>query len=167
MTRYFSYIIYFLLITFVLSGCYSFKGISIAPDTETFQVETFGVNVANAPAAIDQRFVEKLRNKIRSETRLSQNDNKPDIQFSGAITRYAVTSEAPTADQVSAINRLEIEVEVTYTNRLHKEKNWTQKFSFFNDYESTQTLNEVEDQLIENIFDELTERIFNKAFTDW
>ncbi len=154
-------------ILLIPAGCYSFKGISISPDTETFQVNSFDVKVANAPAAIDQRFVEGLRNKIRSETRLSQNANRPDIEFSGSIVRYDVTSEAPTADQTSAINRLEIEVEVKYVNHLHEDKNWTQRFSFFNNYESTQSLSEVQDQLIENIFDELTERIFNKAFTDW
>ena len=47
------YIIFVLLIG-LISGCYSFKGISIPPEAESFYVKDFVLRANNAPAQIDQ-----------------------------------------------------------------------------------------------------------------
>ena len=39
--------------------------------------------------------------------------------------------------------------------------------SFFSDFESSQNLADVQDELIEAIFEQITEDIFNRAFSDW
>ena len=164
-------VIFFCLIIFSISilfqACYSFKGISIPPDVETFYVETFQNRASNAPADLPQRFSEELRLKINNSSRLNYSENDPHIEFSGAINSFNVRSVAPREGNQLAFNRLEIRVQVEYINNNNEDDNWSQSFSFFQDFDSSQDLTSVQDQLIEEIFEQLTEDIFNKSFTNW
>lgn len=150
-----------------LYSCYSFKGISIPPDIKTFQVETFSVRAINAPANIEVQFSEALRNKILVESRLKQDNNNPDIVFSGELNRYDISAEAPKEGNIVALNKLEISVKVDYQNNKDEKDKWSKTFSFFQTYDSSLDLQLVENQLIRVIFEQLTERIFNDAFTKW
>ncbi len=167
--RLIKYITYTILIG-LLSGCYSFKGISIPPEANTFYVKDFALRANNAPAQIDQLWSEALREKIRNESRLTYNEQTPDIEFEGSITTYSVQGTAPQEGNTVALNKLTIGVSVTYTNNAgtgSKDDEWTQNFSFFKDFDATLDLNSVEEGFIEEIFEQLTENVFNKAFTNW
>jgi hypothetical protein len=155
------------MITVMQCSCYSFKGISIPPEIKTFQVENFTQKALNAPADIEVQFSEALRAKILNESRLKQNVNNPDIEFSGSVVRYDVTSEAPREGNTVALNKLEIAVQVEYKNLQNEEDKWSKSFSFFQTYDSTSDLTAIEDQLIRVIFEQITERVFNDAFTTW
>jgi len=155
----------FLLITF--TACYSLKGISIPSDVNTFYVEDFTINARNAPSDINQVFAEALRLKVRNESRLQYSEIDPDIIFSGSVVSFRVNSVAPTEGNTTALNRLEIKIKVDYENVKNEEDLWTQNFSFFQDFDSTQDLLSIQDDLIDNIFRQLTEDVFNKAFTNW
>lgn len=160
----------FTLLIGLLSGCYSFKGISIPPEAKTFYVKDFVLRANNAPAQIDQLWSEALREKIRNESRLTYNQQSPDIEFEGSITSYKVVGTAPQAGNTVSLNKLTIGVSVTYTNNAGdggKDDEWTQTFSFFKDFDATLDLNSVEEGFIEEIFEQLTENVFNKAFTNW
>ena len=164
-----NYITFTLLIS-LLSGCYSFKGISIPPAAESFYVKDFILRANNAPAQIDQLWSEALREKIRNESRLTYNEQSPDIEFEGSITSYKVVGTAPQAGNTVSLNKLTIGISVTYTNNAGgggKDDEWTQNFSFFKDFDATLDLNSVEEGFIEEIFEQLTENVFNKAFTNW
>ena len=163
------YIIFALLIG-LISGCYSFKGISIPPEAESFYVKDFVLRANNAPAQIDQLWSEALREKIRNESRLTYNEKSPDIEFEGSIISYKVIGTAPQAGNTVSLNKLTIGVNVTYINNAGdgtKDNEWTQSFSFFKDFDATLDLNSVEEGFIEEIFEQLTENVFNKAFTNW
>jgi len=167
--------IYRLLAILVLGSflsCYSFKGTTISPDVKTFYVGNFRNNAPNAPAEIGQLFSDKLTDKVLRESRLSYSDLDMSIEFDGAITGFRVTSVAPTSDANtgvvgSSLNRLQINVNVDYINNITEDDSWSQSFSFFQDFESSQDLVSVQDELIETIFEQITEDIFNKAFTNW
>ncbi len=150
------------------SGCfYSLKGISIDPTVKTFVVQNFDLAVSTAPGDINQRFSELLRNKIRNQTRLTYNESSPDIEFSGSISSYTITPENPTGNNSSPFNKLEIGVSVEYIDNNETGKSWKQKFTFFKIYDNTLDLVSVQEGLIDEIFNQLTEDVFNKAFTDW
>ena len=94
------------------------------------------------------------------------------IEFDGAVTEFRVTSVAPTSDAStgligSSLNRLLIGVNVEYINTISEDESWSQKFSFFQDFESSEDLVSVQDELIESIFEQITEDIFNKSFSNW
>ncbi len=155
----------FIFVTF--TGCYSFKGISIAPEVNTFSISTFEVQALNAPPNIDQIFTEDLRNKILNESRLNLTTANADVQFSGAITEYRISPVAARPDEVAERNRLEISVSVNYVSLMNEEDNWTQKFNRFEEYGNDQDLTSIQDNLIQLINDQLVEDIFNKAFNNW
>ncbi len=156
-----------LLFVVSLSSCYSFKGITIPVTVNTFYVNLFDNDAQNVVPNLSLDFTEKLKDKIRSESRLDESNTDPDIEFKGTITQYRVSSEAPTTGETTAFNRLTITIAVEYINNQDEEDNWKQNFSFFNDFPSSQNLLSVQDELIENINDQLVEDIFNKAFTNW
>lgn len=156
-----------LLFLIVFSSCYSFKGIAIPPNVNTFFVENFNNAVPQAPADINQRFSEALRAKIRNESRLTYNEQKPDIEFSGEISGFRLTPEAPQAGNTVALNKLEISVSVSFVNNTDETKNWKKTFSFFRTFESDKDFVSIQDNLISEIFRQLTENIFNDAFTGW
>jgi len=160
-------IAFLLFLITVLSGCYRLKGFSISDELKTFDVEDFRNNTPNAPPTIQQTFTESLREKISRESRLNRDNANPDIKFSGTITRFSVTAVAPERDATTASNRLEIAVNVNYENARDSKDHWTQTFSHFLDFPSNVNLLDVQDDLITQIFDQILEDIFNKAFTNW
>ena len=161
-----------LLITILLLinyGCYSLKGISIDPAAKTFYVNTFENAAPNAPPTISNLVTESLNQKILRETRLNPSEENIDIEFSGKIRSFRVSSVAPQPGELSAFNRLTITYEVSYSNNMEgKEKeNWTKNYTLFSDFSASQNLLDVQDDLIETIHQELMEKIFNDAFTNW
>jgi hypothetical protein len=151
----------------LFSSCYSFKGITIAPDINTYFVGKFEHLALNAPADIHIVFAEALRNKIRNESRLKLSDENADILFEGEITDYSVTAEAPQEGNTVAFNKLNINVKITFSNSKNEKENYTKNFSFFRLFGSDQDLQTVQDALIKDIFEQLTEKIFNETFANW
>ncbi|MEK7256084.1 MAG: LPS assembly lipoprotein LptE, partial [Bacteroidota bacterium] len=80
---------------------------------------------------------------------------------------FDVTAEAPKAGETIGFNRLTISVNVRFVNHKNEKANWNQQFSFFDNFDASQNLLDVQEQLVDNISRELVERIFNKAFTNW
>ncbi len=161
----------FLFLIFVLNlqACYSFKGISIPPEVSSYYISTFENRAGNAPAGIAQLFSESLKDKIRNGSRLKFTEDTPDIEFDGSISSYQVRSMAPTAGNETAFNRLTISINVNFTNTLseNEEEDWTKSFSWFQDFSNDQDLTSNQDEFIETIFNQLTEDVFNHAFTNW
>jgi hypothetical protein len=158
--------IFFLSIAF-LSSCYSFKGISIPNEINTYYVQNFENRAPNAPVEADVQFSEALRNKIRNESKLKLRDIDADITFEGEIVRYDVLSEAPVEGNTIALNKLIIDVQVRYINNRNEKDKYDRVFSFFRTFPGDQDLQTVQAALNKDIFDQLTERIFNDTFTTW
>lgn len=158
---------YTIVVLLLGGGCYSFRGISIPPEAQTFYISELRSRVPGAPADLGQQFSENLKQKFLNQTRLNFVDIDPDIEFSGEITRFAVTSVAPQPGETTAFNRLEIAVRMKYEYHLNEEENWENNFSFFSDFNRDENLLDVQDGLITIIFQQLAEDIFNKAFTNW
>ena len=158
---------YIFMVLLFNSSCYSFKGISIPAEAKTFYISELRSRVPGAPADLGQQFSENLKQKFLNQSRLNFVDIDPDIEFSGEITRFAVTSVAPQPGETTAFNRLEIAVRMKYEYHLDEEDNWENSFSFFRDFDRDENLLDVQDGLITVIFQQLAEDIFNKAFTNW
>lgn len=155
--------------TLFLSGCYSFKGISIDPRVNTFFVQNFENQASNAPPTLALDFTEKLKDKVRSETRLTLKNAEPDVEFSGKVTDFRVVPVAPKPGETVALNRLEIRIKVNYVNNIEAAKGWKAErdFSFFQEFTSDKELLAIQDQLVSDITKQLLEDIFNAAFNDW
>jgi len=148
-------------------SCYSFKGISIDPSINSFYVTIFDNLTNDSPPTLGQDFTEVLRDKIRNESRLRLKDTDPDIDFTGSISGFRVSSEAPEPGQTTSFNRLTITVTVDYINNRNEDNKWNRQFSFFANFDANQNLLDVQEELINSINDQIVEDIFNFSFTDW
>ncbi len=153
--------------TLALWSCYTLKGFSISPETNTYFVKTFEVIAPAAPPVLGQQLTESFKNKVRNQTRLAYNDLDPDVEFVATISDYTVSSEAPQPNATTAFNRLEIGISVEYINHKDEKKNWKQKFSRFASFRSDANLLDIQDQLVKDISALLFDDIFRKAFEDW
>ena len=83
------------------------------------------------------------------------------------MTNYRVTSEAPQAGEATAFNRLTVTVSIEYIYKLDEDESWKQNFTFFSDFASNANLIDVQDELLDDINQQMIEKIFNKAFNNW
>lgn len=153
--------------TIVFSSCYSFRGTSIPPEVSTFFVAPILLESYDVPSNLPVIMAEKLRTKIRNESRLKYTENEPDIEFQGKLTGFRVSPVAPSNNQASQSNRLEITLSVDYIDHKNIKNNWKNNFTFFQDFSSNINFLDVRDVLADKIFDQLAEDIFNRAFSNW
>ena len=168
MTRFLS-IITVLLMSLSLSSCmsYSFTGADTG-DAETFQVNFFQNNADLVEPGIDRAFTISLQDLIQNQTSLSLTNTNGDLIFEGEITQFYVSPMSATAENTAAQSRLTIAVNVRYYNTLEPEKDFEKRFSFYYDYPAGQQLiGSTLDTAIEQIYDRITQDIFNAALTDW
>ncbi len=159
--------VYFFPILLLLNSCYSFKGISIDPETKTFSVALFANNAPQAPPTLAQSFTERLKDKIRTNTRLNLvNEDNAQLQYVGQITGYEPVTVSPQPGQTSAFNQLRISINVELTDTKNEKGSWKQVFTFQADFPGGTALIAVQDQLIKQITDKILEDIFNKSFTE-
>lgn len=164
------YILLILLVTSVLSSCkvkYSLSGATIPPEAKTISVAFFNNNTTLGSPTISQKFTEKLRDVVSSQTNLALMKQNGDLQFEGTIADYNVAPVAIQSTDQAALNRLTVVVNVKYTNKFDATKNFEQAFSRFADFDSQKAISSVENDLLTEINRQLTEDIFNKAFNNW
>jgi hypothetical protein len=153
-----------------LTSCkikYSLDGASIPIEAKTISVTFFANNTTLGSPSISQKFTEKLRDMVSTQTRLALMKQNGDLQFEGAITDYNISPVAIQSTDQAALNRLTITVNVKYTNKFDATKNFEQAFTRFADYKTSSSLSTEEDKLLIEINRQLTEDIFNKAFNNW
>lgn len=163
MRRYFV----FICIAITLNSCYSFRGVSIPSDVKTFYVRQVKLTDFAAPADTPERFMEQFRQKVRSQSSLKWDETDPHIEFDCSITSFRVSNEGNQQGNEVSLNKLTISVKVEYINNNDEEENWNKTFSFGIPFDPAEDLQEVQDGYIEDIFDQISENIFNDAFTNW
>ena len=154
----------------VLISCkvnYGFKGISIPPEAKTISVAFFQNNAAMASPSESQKFTEKMRDMVSSQTNLALTKQNGDLQFEGAIVDYAVSPVAVQSTDQAALNRLTVTINVKYTNSIDQSKSFNQNFQRFYDYSSSKTLSAIESEALDEINRQIAEDIFQKAFNNW
>ena len=155
---------------FAFNSCkvkYSLNGATIPIEAKTVSVAFFANNTTLGTPSISQKFTEKLRDVVSTQTNLSLMKQNGDLQFEGAITDYNVAPVAIQSNDQAANNRLTITVNVKYTNKFDLAKNFEQSFSRFADFKANTSISSQEDVLLTEINRQLTEDIFNRAFNNW
>jgi len=147
-------------------GVYSFTGAAI--EGKTINIHFIENQARNIVPSLSASFTEKLRQRILSQTSLSQvNSETTDYDIAGHITNYDVTVASISGNETSSANRLTISVLIDYKNKLNPKSNFQQNFTRFADFSASKNLQSVENQLIADISDQIVDDIFNKAFVNW
>jgi Lipopolysaccharide-assembly len=167
--------IYFIFINCYLSllicGCkvnYSFSGASVSPDVKTVSIQYFKNNASLAKATLSQSLTESLKDIFTSQTNLGIIPRDGDLNFEGEITSYIpATPVALQSNDIAALSRLTITVNVRFTNAKDSKQKFETTFSRFADYSNSKSFASVEDDLIRQINEQLVQDIFNKAMINW
>jgi hypothetical protein len=160
-------LLFLLITTFESCGIYSFTGASIDPSVKTFNVHFINNQAPLVVPSLSQTFTEALKNKFLTSTNLQLVQEGGDIEFSGAITNYVINPVAAQANETAATNRLTITVNIEFVNHQNEKQNFTSSFSRYSDYNSSSDLTSIQDQLIKEINEQISEDVFNKAFVNW
>ena len=156
-----------LLLSTQSCGIYSFTGADTG-DAESFQVNFFKNQADLVEPGIDRTFTLQLQDLIQNQTSLSLANNNADLIFEGEIIDFYVAPITATAENTAAQNRLTIAVNVRYYNTLEPEKDFERRFSFYYDYPANaQLVGDVLATALDEIYNRLTQDIFNAALTDW
>ncbi len=154
----------------LLSACsvrFTLKGSMVPENIKTFTVQYFENRAPLINPTMSQSFTEALKDRITRESRLVLETKDGDIEFKGTITGYSIRPMAIQADALSAETRLTVTVKVEYRNFKNPKDNWESQFSAYEDYPSERNITDIEGELTNLIIEQLTEDIFNKAFSDW
>lgn len=134
---------------------------------KTFSVDYFKPQTPLASPVVAQLFTEDLKDLIQRQSTLRLVDNSGELQFSGLITDYRVSPVGVQGDETTARNRLTVTIQVKYTNTLEPDLSFERPFTKFTDYDSALDLLTVEEQLMEEINEQITQEIFNASLGNW
>lgn len=157
---------------FVQCGIYSFTGASIPAGTETFQVNYFINEAGNRPGStvepgLDQEFTIALQDLILNQTNLNLVKVNGHLVYEGEITKYSITPTTSTANNTAAQNRLNMEVNLRYTNTKNEDDSFEKRFSFFYDFDANKQLFDIKNEANTAIFERITQDIFNASLAKW
>lgn len=161
-------VLFFSAILVVSCGAYSFTGASISPDTKTFQVNYFQNNALLVEPGLDRDFTNALIDLLQNQTNLSLVKSNGDLVYEGEITQYRISPTTATSENTAAQNRLTIGVKVHFYDKHDEEAEFDQSFSFYSDYDGrAQLVGSIKDAAIAEIFERITQDIFNASLAKW
>jgi len=152
----------------VNSGCriYKFQDISIPDSIKTIKVNFIENKAPYVNPTLSPRLTDKLRQKIVNQTRMSQtNNDNADWIISGNISSYGFSTSAISQQQVAS-NRLTVGVHITLNDQ---KSNQTTEYDVSRSFEfaASQSIQQAEASLGDEIIRSLTDDIFNKIFSKW
>ena len=159
------------LVLVVANGCsvsYSFNGASIDySKTKTIQINDFPIRSSYVWGPMAPMFNNALKDEFANHTRLVQVKRNGDIKIEGEITQYTQRNKSVSSEGYSAQTELSITVNVRFTNNVNHKEDFERQFTASQTYETTQSLNAVQEELVTQIIDDLVDQIFNATVANW
>jgi hypothetical protein len=175
-----SFIIYliaaFCIFSLGFTGCktfpYSFneRGGTLDPNIKSVRVQLIDNRAPYRNPQVSPNLTDRLRQKITRQTKLNQtNRDDANLDISGYITDYSVTTSgisSANGQTQTSINRLTVTVHVIFNNTIKndiKEVDVSRSF----DFPASQSLQQAEAGLLDEMVRNLSDEIFNRIFSDW
>lgn len=159
------------LLAVVVTACsvsYSFNGASINYDeTKTIQIAEFPIRAAYVWAPMRVLFNDELKDIYTKHTKLQQVRRNGDLQLEGEITQYQQRNKGVSSEGYSTQTELSMTVNVRFVNTVHHEQDFEQQFTATSTYESSQSLNAVQEQLVTEMVKNIVEQIYNATVANW
>lgn len=161
------------LLAGIVTACsisYKFNGSSIDySKIKTISFENFpNRSVGFVWGPMETMFNTALQDIYMQQTRLTQVKRGGDLQLSGEITNYDAVNKGISADGYSNMVELRMTVKVNFVNSANPMENINgQQFSASREYESTQQLTSVQEELVTQMIKEIVDQIFNATVANW
>ena len=161
------------LMTVMVSACsisYQFNGSSIDyTKVSTISFETFPNRSAGFVwGPMESMFNTALQDIYMQQTRLQQVKRDGDLQLSGEITNYDAYNKGVGADGYSTMAELRMTVRVNFVNKSNTQENFeSRQFSSSREYDASQQLSAVQDDLVNQMVKDIVDQIFNATVANW
>ena len=150
------------------SVSYKFNGASIDyAKTKTIQIADFPIRSAYVWGPMAPMFNNELKDQFASHTRLIQVKRNGDLKIEGEITQYQQRNKSVSAEGYSAQTELSMTVNVRFTNNANHNEDFERQFTATATYETTQSLNAVQEELVTQMTKDLCDQIFNATVANW
>ena len=157
-----------LLLLTACSVSYKFNGASIDySKTKTIQITEFPLRSSYVWGPMAPMFNNQLRDQFAAHTRLVQVKRNGDLKIEGEITQYQQRNKSVSAEGYSAQTELSMTVNVRFTNTVNHSEDFERTFTATQSYETTRTLNEVQEELVTQMCKDLCDQIFNATVANW
>ena len=154
-----------------LTACsvrYAFNGSSINYEqTKTITIADFPNRSSYVWGPMASIFNNKLKDEFASHTKLQQVKRNGDLVIEGEITQYQQRNKAVTSEGHSAQTELSMTVNVRFANNVNHAEDFERQFTATSTYETTQSLNSVQEELVTQMADEIVDQIFNATVANW
>ena len=160
-----------LFLTMMLMSCsvqYNFNGASIDySKTKTIQINDFPIRSNYVWGPMASIFNNQLKDVFANHTKLIQVKRDGDLKIEGEITRYDQRNKSVSSEGYSAQTELSMTVNVRFTNNANHTEDFERQFTATSTYETTQSLNSVQEELVTQMVKEITDQIFNATVANW
>ena len=157
--------------TLLLTSCsvsYKFNGASIDyTKTKTIQIADFPIRASYVWGPMQALFNNQLKDQYANHTRLIQVRRNGDMKVEGEITQYTQRNKSVSAEGYSAQTELSMTVNVRFTNNANHAEDFERQFTASQSYETTQSLNAVQEELVTQMCKDLCDQIFNATVANW
>ena len=102
-----------------------------------------------------------------NHTRLEQVKRNGDLKIEGEITQYQQRNKSVSSEGYSAQTELSRTVNVRFVNNTNHNEDFEKQFTATASYDTTRSLNSVQEELVEQMIKDLTEQIFNATVANW
>ena len=155
----------------LLTACsvsYKFNGASIDySKTKTIQIAEFPIRSNYVWGPMGSLFNNELRDHFMAHTRLTQVKRNGDLKIEGEITQYQQRNKSVSAEGYSAQTELSMTVNVRFTNNANHSEDFERTFTANQSYETTRSLNEVQEELVTQMCKDICDQIFNATVANW
>ena len=116
---------------------------------------------------MESMFNTALQDIYMQQTRLKQVRQGGDLELSGEITNYDAYNKGVGSDGYSTMAELRMTVNVRFVNNTNHAEDFEQQFSASREYNASQQLSSVQEDLVNQMIDEIVEQIFNATVANW
>ena len=112
-------------------------------------------------------FNNQLKDAFANHTKLQQVKRGGDLVIEGQITQYSQRNKSVSAEGYSAQTELSMTVNVRFVNNTNHSEDFEKQFTATSTYETTKSLNAVQEELVTQMVKDLTDQIFNATVANW
>lgn len=155
---------------FFVSACgvYSFRDVTIDyTKIKTIKIGFIENKARYVNPQLSPKLTDKIQQKITSQTKLSRtNNDDAHLQVTGYVSNYDASQTVGVSNGQTSTNRLTVSVHIVLRNTV---ENKTEEFDVSRnfDFSASLSLQQAENQLLDEVVRNLTDEIFNKIFSNW
>ena len=158
----------FLLVVVSCTVSYKFTGASIDyTRVKTISITQFQNRAPYQWAPMTTMLNEALNDAFVQQTKLQQVARNGDLHLDGEITAYDQFNKSISSDGYSSLVQLKMTVNVRFTNNTNHDEDFERNFSATRDFDASQSLDSVQEELVTQMIKEIVDAIFNAAVANW